>query len=153
MRPDRIIVGEVRGAEVMDMLQAMNTGHEGSMSTIHANTARDALTRLEAMLGMSGVPLSESGNRQMISRGLDVIVQLSRGVDGKRRVTSIAEITGMEGPVITLQEIYKFEQTTVDANRQVQGRFVATQVRPRAMKKIESYGIEPQEVAKPFLPG
>jgi pilus assembly protein CpaF len=106
MRPDRIIVGEVRGAEVMDMLQAMNTGHEGSMTTIHANSPRDAITRMESMAGMSGVTLSEALVRQTISRSLEVLVQLSRGTDGKRRISSISEITGMEGNVITMQEIF-----------------------------------------------
>ncbi len=142
MRPDRIVVGEVRGGEVLDMLQAMNTGHEGSMTTIHANTARDALTRLEAMVGMSGVPLSDSATRQMISRALNVIVQLNRGTDGRRRLTSVAEITGTEGPAITMQELFRFEQLGVDASGRVLGELLATGIRPRAMERIERFGLD-----------
>ncbi len=150
MRPDRIIVGEVRAAEVMDMLQAMNTGHEGSMTTIHANTPRDALSRIEAMSGMSGAAMSETLIRQTMSRALNVVVQLSRGTDGRRRVTSISEITGMESTVITMQEIFKFEQRGVDAQGRVQGEFRATGVRPKVMEKIERYGIDPAAIARPY---
>src|SRR5262249_9564493 len=110
MRPDRIIVGEVRGAEVLDMLQAMNTGHDGSMTTVHANAPRDALTRLGAMVGMSGGNFSEQVLNLTLSRALNLLVHLARGSDGKRRVLSISEITGMEGSVITLQEIFSFRQ-------------------------------------------
>ena len=115
MRPDRIVIGECRGGEVLDMLQAMNTGHEGSMTTVHANTPRDALSRVEAMVGMGGIQMSEALIRQTIARSLNVIIQLSRGTDGKRRITSISEITDMQSGVITMQEIFKFEQHGVDA--------------------------------------
>jgi pilus assembly protein CpaF len=142
MRPDRIVVGEVRGAEVLDMLQAMNTGHEGSMTTIHANSPRDALTRLEAMVGMSGVPLSESATRQMISRALNVVVQLGRFTDGRRRLTSVSEITGTEGPAITMQELFRFDQRGVDGTGRVLGELLATGIRPRAMDRIERFGLD-----------
>ncbi len=142
MRPDRIVVGEVRGAEVLDMLQAMNTGHEGSMTTVHANSPRDALTRLEAMVGMSGVPLSESATRQMISRALHVIVQLNRFTDGRRRLTSVSEITGTEGPAITMQELFRFDQRGVDGSGRVLGELLATGIRPRAMDRIERFGLD-----------
>jgi pilus assembly protein CpaF len=151
MRPDRIIVGEVRAAEVLDMLQAMNTGHEGSMTTIHANTARDAMSRIEAMVGMSGVNMSESLVRQTIARSLEIIVQLSRGTDGKRRVASIQEITGIEGNVITMQEIFRFEQTGVDEDGGIQGEFRATGVRPRALERIARFGIDPVAIAQQFV--
>ncbi|MGC4122017.1 MAG: CpaF family protein [Myxococcales bacterium] len=146
MRPDRIIIGEVRGAEVLDMLQAMNTGHEGSMTTVHANTPRDALARMEAMVGMSGVPMADGAVRQTIARALNVMVQLNRYTDGKRRLSSIAEITGTEGPTITLQEIIRFEQQGVDAQGRVVGRFVATGVRPRCTERIERAGIDADEL-------
>jgi pilus assembly protein CpaF len=142
MRPDRIIVGEVRGGEVLDMLQAMNTGHEGSMTTIHANTPRDAFSRLEAMVGMAGVPLSEATSRQMISRAIHVVLQLSRGTDGRRRVVSVGEITGMEGPTVTMQEIYRFEQRGVDARGNVLGELAPTGIRARALKRVETFGID-----------
>jgi pilus assembly protein CpaF len=147
MRPDRIVVGEVRGGEVLDMLQAMNTGHEGSMTTVHANTPRDALSRLEAMIGMSGVPLSEGATRATISRGLNVVIQLSRGIDGRRRVVSVAEITGAEGTAITMQEVYRFEQRGVDASGKILGDFTPTGIRPRAMTRIEQFGVDPVELA------
>jgi pilus assembly protein CpaF len=142
MRPDRIIVGEVRSDEVLDMLQAMNTGHEGSMTTIHANSARDALSRLEAMVGMSGVPLSEASTRQTIARALNLIVQLGRGTDGRRRVISVAEITGTEGMTIVMQEIYRFNQRGVDAGGHVVGEFAPTGVRPKLMERIERAGVD-----------
>jgi pilus assembly protein CpaF len=150
MRPDRIIVGEVRAAEVLDMLQGMNTGHEGSMTTIHANTPRDAMSRIEAMVGMSGVSMSETLVRQTIARSLEIIVQLSRGTDGKRRIASISEITGTEGNVITLQEIFRFEQTGTDEHGRIQGEFRATGVRPRALERIARYGIDPVAIAQQF---
>jgi pilus assembly protein CpaF len=150
MRPDRIIVGEVRGSEVMDMLQAMNTGHEGSMTTIHANTPRDAITRLESMAGMSGVALSEALIRQTISRSLQVIVQLSRGTDGKRRISSISEITGMEGNVITMQEIFLFQQLGTGEDGKILGEFQVTGVRPRVLEKIARAGIDPMNIAREF---
>jgi pilus assembly protein CpaF len=151
MRPDRIVVGEVRAAEVLDMLQAMNTGHEGSMTTVHANTPRDALSRIEAMVGMSGVAMSETLVRQTIARALNVIIQLTRGTDGKRRLTSISEITGLEGAVITMQELFRFEQHGTDKEGRVQGEFRATGVRPKVMERIERYGINPMEILRPFL--
>ncbi|BDG08490.1 CpaF family protein [Anaeromyxobacter paludicola] len=149
MRPDRIVIGEVRGAEVLDMLQAMNTGHEGSMTTIHANGPRDALTRLEAMIGMAGVPLSEQSTHQMISRAIQIVVQLTRGSDGRRRLTSVTEITGSEGNTITMQEVYRFDQKGVDATGKVLGRFVSCGIRPRVMDRIERAGVDPaKELAK-----
>ena len=150
MRPDRIIVGEVRGSEVMDMLQAMNTGHEGSMTTIHANSPRDAITRMEAMAGMSGLTLSESLVKQTIARSLEVIVQLSRGTDGKRRISSISEITGMEGNVITQNEIFLFKQTGTAEDGRITGDFQATGVRPRILEKIARGGIDPMTIAREF---
>jgi pilus assembly protein CpaF len=152
MRPDRIIVGEVRAAEVMDMLQAMNTGHEGSMTTIHANTPRDAMSRIEAMVGMSGINMSESLVRQTIARSIEILVQLTRGTDGKRRISSISEITGTEGQVITTQEIFRFEQTGVDREGQILGEFRATGVRPRALERIARYGIDPLAIAREHTP-
>jgi pilus assembly protein CpaF len=153
MRPDRIIVGEVRGAEVLDMLQAMNTGHEGSMTTIHANSPRDALMRLEAMVGMAGLPLSENATRQMISRAIHIIVQLNRGTDGHRRLMSVGEITGMEGPAITMQEVYHFEQKGVDENGRVLGALAPTGIRPRALNRIESFGIDRGAILDEYLRG
>jgi len=143
MRPDRIIVGEVRSDEVLDMLQAMNTGHEGSMTTIHANTSRDALSRMEAMFGMSGVPLSDLSIRQTIARALHVIVQLGRGSDGRRRVLSVAEITGTEGSTIVMQEIFRFVQRGVDAAGRIVGGFGPTGIRPKVMEKLEQAGVDP----------
>jgi pilus assembly protein CpaF len=143
MRPDRIIVGEVRSDEVLDMLQAMNTGHEGSMTTIHANSARDALSRMEAMVGMSGVPLSDASTRQTIARALNLIIQLGRGTDGRRRVVSVAEITGTEGPTIVMQDIYRFDQRGVDAAGHVLGDFVPTGIRPKLLERIERAGVDP----------
>jgi pilus assembly protein CpaF len=151
MRPDRIVIGECRGGEVLDMLQAMNTGHEGSMTTVHANTPRDALSRIEAMVGMGGVTMSEALIRQTIARALNIVIQLSRGTDGKRRITSIAEITDMQAGVITMQEIFKFEQTGTDAQGKVIGQFRFTGIRPRALDRIERYGIDPAEIIKPYL--
>jgi len=151
MRPDRIIVGEVRGGEVLDMLQAMNTGHEGSMTTVHANTTRDALSRLEAMVGMSGVPLTETAIRQTISRALHVIVQAARGTDGKRRIVSVSEITGTEGSVVTMQEIFRFDQRGLDANNRIVGDFIATGVRAHAYDRFAQFGLDPDRVAEQFL--
>ncbi|WP_243337470.1 CpaF family protein [Anaeromyxobacter soli] len=151
MRPDRIVVGEVRGGEVLDMLQAMNTGHEGSMTTVHANTPRDALSRIEAMIGMSGVPLSEGATRATISRALNIIAQLNRGTDGRRRIMSIAEITGTEGAAITMQEIYRFEQRGVDATGKVIGEFIPTGIRARAMTRIAQFGVDPAAIAAHVL--
>ena len=141
MRPDRIIMGEVRGAEVLDMLQAMNTGHDGSMTTIHANSPRDALTRLEHMLGIAGLKAESRAMRQQIGAALSVVIQVSRLSDGQRKVTSLQEITGLEGEVISMQEIFKFEQTGLSANGAVQGQFVATGIRPKFAQRLSTRGI------------
>src|SRR5580765_170030 len=141
MRPDRIILGECRGEEAFDMLQAMNTGHEGSMATIHANTPRDAISRLEQMIGMAGMPMTISSIRGQIANAIQLIVQLSRQSDGKRKVTSIAEVTGMEGDTIQLQEIFKFVRTGTGAEGTVQGYFQATGVRPRFLSHLTNLGI------------
>ncbi len=142
MRPDRVILGECRGEEAFDMLQAMNTGHEGSMATIHANTPRDALSRLEQMLGMTGMPMTVQSIRSQISSALDIIVQLTRLSDGKRKVTSVAEVTGMEGDVIQMQEIFKFVRTGMDADGTILGHFEATGLRPRFLEDMKAMGIE-----------
>lgn len=141
MRPDRIIMGEVRGSEVLDMLQAMNTGHDGSMTTIHANSARDALTRLEHMLGMAGLKVESRAMRQQIGAALSVVIQVSRLSDGQRKVTSLQEITGMEGEVISMQEIFRFEQTGLSHDGAVQGQFLATGIRPKFAQRLSSRGI------------
>jgi pilus assembly protein CpaF len=151
MRPDRIIVGEVRSHEVLDMLQAMNTGHDGSMTTVHANSPRDALTRLEAMIAMGGLQLPEAATRQMISRAINIVVQLNRGTDGHRRLTSISEITGTEGPTITMQEIYKFDQRGVDERGKVIGQLAPTGIRPKVMNRIQVFGIDLSTILEPFL--
>ena len=141
MRPDRIILGEVRGAEAVDMLQAMNTGHEGSLATIHANTARDALSRLENMIGMAGLNLPPKAARQQISSAITAILQIGRLADGKRKVMSIQEITGMEGEIITMQEIFAFRQTGVAPDGTVQGHFSATGVRPKFIDRLREHGV------------
>ncbi len=141
MRPDRIIVGEVRGSEVLDMFQAMNTGHDGSLSTIHANSPRDALMRLETLVALTGLTIQNTFIRKYISSALNVIVQLSRLVDGTRKITSFQEITGMEGDTITLQEIFFYEQTGVDSNGTVKGRFRANGIRPRFVEKFKALSL------------
>jgi pilus assembly protein CpaF len=141
MRPDRIILGECRGEEAFDMLQAMNTGHEGSMATIHANTPRDAISRLEQMIGMAGMPMTIASIRGQIAAAIRVIVQLQRFSDGKRRVTSIAEITGLEGDIIQMQEIFKFTRTSTGDDGKVEGHFQATGVRPRFLGDLVAMGI------------
>jgi pilus assembly protein CpaF len=141
MRPDRIVVGECRGAEALDMLQAMNTGHEGSMATIHANTPRDALTRLENMLSMGAAGLPTKAMRQQISSAVGVVVQVSRLTDGRRKVVSISEITGMEGEMITMQEIFAFRQTGTDEKGMVTGHFCATGVRPKFAERLRNFGV------------
>ena len=140
MRPDRIIVGEVRSEEVLDMLQAMNTGHDGSMTTVHANSARDALTRLVNMAGMSSANFNPTLMKQTVSRSLDLVVQLTRFPDGKRRVVSVTEITGMEGEVISMQDIFEFKQTGIDKEGRSLGQVRPTGVRPRCMERIERTG-------------
>jgi pilus assembly protein CpaF len=141
MRPDRIILGEVRGAEALDMLQAMNTGHEGSMATIHANTPRDALSRLENMVGMTGMNMPAKALRSQIASAITVILQISRLADGKRKMISMQEITGMEGEIITMQEIFGFKQTGIAEDGAVNGYFAATGVRPKFMERLRAYGI------------
>jgi pilus assembly protein CpaF len=140
MRPDRIILGEVRGAEAFDMLQAMNTGHEGSLATIHSNTPRDALARLENMVSMAGVNLTTRAIRQQICSAVTVVLQVSRLTDGSRKLVSLQEITGMEGDIISMQEIFRFEQTGVDQDAKVQGHFCATGVRPRFVDRLRMFG-------------
>jgi pilus assembly protein CpaF len=142
MRPDRIIVGEVRAAEALDMLQAMNTGHEGSLTTVHANTPRDAISRLETMILFSGTNLPDRAMREQIASAVDVIVQVSRLSDGTRRVTSVAELTGMEGDVVQLQEIYRFRKAGITADGKVAGQFEATGVRPRFAERLQLAGVE-----------
>jgi pilus assembly protein CpaF len=142
MRPDRIVVGEVRGGEAIDMLQAMNTGHDGSLTTIHANTARDALARLETMIQMTGMRLSDKAMRQQIASAVNLVIQVARLTDGTRRVVSIAEITGMEGETIAMQEIFQFERTGVDSSGKVLGRFRSTGIRPRFAERLQQYGMQ-----------
>ena len=142
MRPDRIIIGEVRGAETFDMLQAMNTGHDGSMTTVHANTARDALGRIENMVTMIGMDFPISAIRSQIAAGLHMVVQLNRFSDGSRRVTAVSEITGMEGNIITMQDIFLFKKTGRSATGQVLGEFVATGIRPRCAEQLAQAGID-----------
>jgi len=142
MRPDRIVIGEVRGGEAIDMLQAMNTGHDGSLTTIHANTPRDALSRLETMIQMTGMRLGERAMRQQIAAAIDMVLQVARLSDGSRRITAISEITGMEGETITMQEIFQFERTGVDREGTVVGRFRATGIRPRFAEKLKACGLQ-----------
>jgi pilus assembly protein CpaF len=142
MRPDRIVVGEVRGEEALDMLQAMNTGHDGSLTTVHANTPRDAISRLETMIAMANVNLPDKAMRQQIASAIHIIVQQARMSDGTRKVTSISEITGMEGDVITMQEIFRFDKTGLSPEGKVIGRFVATGVRPKVCEKLRMAGIQ-----------
>jgi len=141
MRPDRIVVGEVRGEEALDMLQAMNTGHDGSLTTVHANSPRDALTRVETMISMGSINLPERAMRHQISSALQLVIQQSRMSDGTRKVTSISEITGMEGDVITMQEIFCFEKLGVTPEGKVIGRFRATGVRPKVCERLKASGI------------
>jgi pilus assembly protein CpaF len=141
MRPDRIIVGEVRAGEAFDMLQAMNTGHDGSMTTVHANTARDALSRIEQMIGMSGIEISPRSARAQIASALHVVVQIGRLSDGRRRLLSLSEIVGMEGEVVTMQEIFRFKMQGRDDNNEVIGHFEATGIRPKMMEDLSAHGI------------
>ena len=142
MRPDRIVIGEVRGGEAIDMLQAMNTGHDGSLTTVHANTPRDALTRLETMIQMTGMRLSDRAMRQQIASAINLVIQGARLSDGTRRITSISEITGMEGDTITMQEIFQYERQGVDKDGRVIGRFRSTGVRPRFAERLKTYGMQ-----------
>jgi pilus assembly protein CpaF len=141
MRPDRIVVGEVRGEEALDMLQAMNTGHDGSLTTVHANTPRDALTRVETMIAMGATNLPEKAMRHQISSAIQIVVQQTRLSDGSRKVTNISEITGMEGDIITMQDIFVFEKLGLTPEGKVAGRFRATGVRPKCAERLKAAGI------------
>lgn len=143
MRPDRIIIGEVRGGEALDMLQAMNTGHDGSMATVHANTPRDALARLETLVMMSGIDLPIKAIREQISGAVNLVVQQSRLSDGSRKVTHITEIGGMQGDIITTTNIFEYRQLSLDANRKIVGKHMATGFIPKLMEKIEAAGMKP----------
>ncbi len=152
MRPDRIIVGEVRAGEAFDMLQAMNTGHDGSMTTVHANSSRDSLSRVEQMIGMSGIDMPQRAARAQIASALNVVIQVSRLSDGRRKVTSLSELTGMEGETITMQEIFRFKKEGVDENQKVIGHFEATGIRPKFMQDAEAHGIKlPAELFRPEM--
>ena len=152
MRPDRIIVGEVRAGEAFDMLQAMNTGHDGSMTTVHANNPRDSLSRVEQMIGMSGIDMPQRAARAQISSALNVVLQVSRLSDGRRKVTSLSELTGMEGDTITMQEIFRFKKEGVDEDNKVIGHFEATGIRPKFLLEAEAYGIKlPAELFRPDM--
>ena len=142
MRPDRIVVGEVRSGEALDMLQAMNTGHDGSMTTGHANSPRDMLSRLETMALMAGMELPLRAIREQIASAIDLIVHQARLQDGSRKITHLTEVLGMEGDIITMQDIYLFEQSGVDEKGKVVGRFKATGIRPKFMDKFEASGIK-----------
>src|SRR4051812_23158740 len=141
MRPDRIVIGEVRGEEALDMLQAMNTGHDGSLTTVHANTPRDALMRIETMIAMGATNLPEKAMRHQISSALNIVCQQTRLNDGTRKVTSVAEITGMEGEIITMQEIFTFEKVGLTQEGKVVGRFRATGVRPKVCERLKACGV------------
>jgi len=151
MRPDRIILGECRSGEAFDMLQAMNTGHDGSMTTIHANTPRDAMSRIEQMIGMSGIEVSPRSARAQIASAINVVIQIGRLSDGKRKMLSLSELTGMEGETITMQEIWRFKMTGRDAEGNVLGHFEATGIRPKFMAHLESHGIHLDPIL--FRPG
>ena len=142
MRPDRIILGEVRSGEAFDMLQAMNTGHDGSMTTVHANTPRDALSRIEQMIGMAGLDISPRSIRQQIASAINVVVQTERMEDGRRRIISVSEITGMEQDVISMQEVYRFRRRGIDKDGAVRGEFEATGIRPQVLEVVAARGIE-----------
>src|SRR2546427_88703 len=142
MRPDRIVIGEVRGGESIDMLQAMNTGHDGSLTTVHANTTLDALARLETMIQMTGMRLSDRAMRQQVASAINLVIQVARLSDGTRRIVSISEITGMEGETIAMQEIFQFERTGVDGSGKVLGRFRTTGIRPRFAERFQQYGMQ-----------
>jgi pilus assembly protein CpaF len=151
MRPDRIILGEVRGAESLDLLQAINTGHYVSLTTVHANSCRDALKRIETLVSMAGFNLAAKAMRHYISSALDVIIQIARLSDGTRKLISVQEIAGMEGDLITLQELFTFQQTGLDENRKVKGRFKATGVRPKFAERLTAKGISfPTELFDPY---
>jgi pilus assembly protein CpaF len=156
MRPDRIIIGEVRGEEAFDMLQAMNTGHDGSLTTVHANSPRDALSRVEKIVSMAYLSIAERAIRQQLASAIHAVIQIARLTDGSRRVTSISEITGMEGEIITMQEIFNVERRGISESGRVLGRFRATGVRPKFSDRIAAAGIrlrsELFETAMDLLP-
>ncbi|MGH1331451.1 MAG: CpaF family protein [Paracoccaceae bacterium] len=153
MRPDRIIVGETRGEEVIDMLQAMNTGHDGSMTTIHANSARDGVSRLENMIAMAGIEMPLKAVRSQISSAVNLIVQASRLQDGSRRMTSITEITGMEGDVISMQEVFRYQRTGLTPDNKIIGHFTATGVRSHYSERFRMWGYDlPPQIFEPFKP-
>jgi pilus assembly protein CpaF len=141
MRPDRIVVGEVRGDEVLDMLQAMNTGHDGSLTTLHANSARDAMQRLETLMQLSGVQLPDKAMREQVASALDVVIQVSRLSDGRRKVMTIAEVTGMEGNVVTMQDIFVFQRKGVADDGTVLGEFRPTGIRPKFVDRLKVAGV------------
>ncbi len=150
MRPDRIIVGEVRAGEAFDMLQAMNTGHDGSMTTVHANSSRDALSRVEQMIGMSGIDISSQSARAQIASAINIVIQIGRQADGRRRLLSLSEIVGMEGQTITMQEIFRFKMTGRDENGGVLGHFEATGIRPKFLSDVIDHGLDlPPELFRP----
>ena len=152
MRPDRIIVGEVRAGEAFDMLQAMNTGHDGSMTTVHANTPRDALSRVEQMIGMSGIDITSKSSRNQIASAINVVLQVGRLSDGRRKVKSLSEITGMEGETITMQEIFRFKMTGREDDGTVKGHFEATGIRPKFLQEAEAHGIHlPSNLFRPDM--
>ena len=142
MRPDRIIIGEVRGGEALDMLQAMNTGHDGSLSTIHANTTRDAMARLETMVLMAGMDLPERAIREQVTSAIDLVIQLVRFSDGTRKIVKVSEITGMEGNTIVMHDVFVYEQRGIDKDGNVVGQFKATGVRPFFAERFRVYGYE-----------
>jgi pilus assembly protein CpaF len=142
MRPDRIIMGECRGSEAIDMLQAMNTGHDGSLTTLHANTPRDALSRLETMISMANLDLPERAMRQQIASAINLVIQVSRLSDGSRKIMQVSEIVGMEGEIITMQDIFVYEREGMAANDKVLGHFRATGIRPRFSDRLKAYGID-----------
>jgi pilus assembly protein CpaF len=141
MRPDRIILGEVRGSEALDMLQAMNTGHEGSFATIHANSPRDALARLENMVGMANANLGQRAVRQQIASAITVVIQILRFTDGSRKLVSLQEVTGMEGETITMQEIFQFKRSGVSSEGKVLGHFCATGIYPQFDQRLREFGV------------
>ncbi len=152
MRPDRIIVGETRGEEVIDMLQAMNTGHDGSMTTIHANSARDAVSRLENMIAMAGIEMPIKAVRAQIASAVNLIVQASRLQDGSRRMVSVTEITGMEGEVISMQEVFRYERLGLEPSGKIIGRFNATGVRSHFSERFRQWGFElPASIYEPVI--
>ncbi len=153
MRPDRLIVGEVRGPEALDMLQAMNTGHDGSMTTLHANKPRDALARIETLVLMAGFDLPVRAIRAQIVSAINVIVHLERFPDGSRKVTQISELVGMEDDTITMQDVFRFARSGHDANGRVTGRFVATGIRPRILERMLEIGLEVPPEIQPLFPG